>query len=185
MKRLFVAIPIIPSQKLLETVEKLKKTLSFEKIKWVEKQNIHFTLHFFGDVFEKNIPNLCTVFRNISAKIPVFQISINNLGVFRNWNSPNVLWAGIEKSEHFLTLFNEIQNEIEKLDYQRENRFSPHLTLARMREVNDKIAFKNAISPEINTQFQHFEVKYFTLFESILRHEGPIYKSLENFSLKK
>ena len=49
MKRLFVALKINPDQNFLEVYDKLKSSLRHEKIKWVEMQNLHLTLKFFGD----------------------------------------------------------------------------------------------------------------------------------------
>ncbi|MFU8845056.1 MAG: 2'-5' RNA ligase family protein, partial [Bacteroidales bacterium] len=56
MKRLFAAIKVMPDEEFMRVFMTLKRDLKNEKIKWVDPENIHITLKFFGETPESKIP---------------------------------------------------------------------------------------------------------------------------------
>ena len=56
MKRLFAAIKIHPSARFISVLNAISASLSHERIKWVEPENMHLTLKFFGETAENKIP---------------------------------------------------------------------------------------------------------------------------------
>jgi 2'-5' RNA ligase len=61
MKRLFIAVKIVPEGDLLRMISSVKASLGDESIKWVDPGNIHITLAFLGDTEEKKIKTLTRI----------------------------------------------------------------------------------------------------------------------------
>ena len=61
----------------------------------------------------------------------------------------------------------------------------PHLTLGRIKLLKDKKMFQQIIDQNRGISSQEINVDRFSLFESILKKEGPVYQTLQIFSLRK
>ena len=57
-KRIFLAIKIHPEPELPELVDLLRDELADERIKWVDDDQFHITLKFFGDTPESKIEQI-------------------------------------------------------------------------------------------------------------------------------
>ena len=64
--------------------------------------------------------------------------------------------------------------------FKKEKRFYPHITLGRVKFVNDPETFVPALK-EITVEPKQFEVKEFKLIKSTLTSEGPVYEDLAIF----
>lgn len=183
MKRLFAAIKIHPSPRYLNVFNELRSSLRHESIKWIEPENMHLTLKFFGETDEKHIPFIQKVLAEAAAKTKPFTLKIENTGIFGSRYDPKVLWFGIQKHGELESLVQHIFAGLEKSAWEpdRQN-FVPHLTIGRIRKLNDKPLFQNIISQYNTVEIQEENVSEITLYESILRREGPLY--LNVFSAK-
>jgi 2'-5' RNA ligase len=77
-----------------------------------------------------------------------------------------------------------IDKELLKLGFNPDAReFKPHLTLGRVKWVNDKNYLRDVVSRDKDTFFQEIKVNEIIFYESILRAEGPVYKPIEKFIL--
>lgn len=132
--RLFVAIDIPAEIKdaLRCFVDRLRPTA---KIAWSPVDNLHVTTKFIGDWPE---PRLDEMKRKLSS-VPVggaIEIAVKGLGWFPNPRRPRVFWAGIEGGEPLRVLAQVTEQAAARLGVPLEERvFSPHLTLARIREA--------------------------------------------------
>jgi 2'-5' RNA ligase len=176
MKRLFVAIKINPDKYFLDQMHLLKNELRHEKIKWVEDQNIHITLKFFGDTDERKIPEIMNVLKKVADVNPAFGFSLKSLGVFGSRYDPRVLWIGIEPYERLVKLMKDLHAELKPIGYDpdRQN-LVPHLTIGRIKEIKDKQLFKGIIEKFREISTPEMMAKEIILFESILKREGPVY----------
>ena len=64
----------------------------------------------------------------------------------------------------------------------RQN-FVPHLTIGRIKNVDDKKFFNQIIEKYATADIQKGNVTEIYLYESILRKEGPIYNVVKSFKL--
>ena len=55
MKRTFIAVPVPVEEPLRKLLGELRHTFCEDKIKWIEPENLHLTLFFFGDTDDDNI----------------------------------------------------------------------------------------------------------------------------------
>lgn len=184
MKRTFIATKITPGEKLLKTYTKLRNELKNEKIKWVNSDHFHITLFFLGDTEEEMIPRVRTQVDNLVDQFTSFYINLSGLGVFKNINKPRVLWAGIYQYETLKEIKERIENEMVALGFPKEEReFRPHLTMARLKWINDKEKLKSLLEEYQNEDFQQVKINEIIYYESILKPSGPVYKPLEKIIL--
>ena len=176
--RTFIAI-FLPKEildYLYEIENKLKKELP-GKINWVAKKNLHFTLKFLGNIDEKNINSIKERLKRI--RFSSFKINLDKIGVFPNEEFIRVIWIGL-KSKELLDLQKLIDYELLDL-FSKDQNFVSHLTLGRVKNIQDKDKFKKNLY--INIEDKEFEVNEFCLVKSELHKEGPSYEILERFKL--
>ena len=184
MKRLFAAVHVIPSREFRELFTSLQRGLYFADIKWVNPENIHITLKFFGETEEDRIPGISKVLKEVCGHHAPFTFTIAETGIFGSSYNPRVIWFGIRNAEALTALAQEVISEVEVLGWERDRQnFVPHLTVGRVKNAKDKRLFQKMIEEHNKALIQEVSVVEFHLYESILQREGPIYKILESFRL--
>ena len=132
--RLFVAIDIPAEIKdaLRCFVSRLRPTA---KIGWSPVDNLHITTKFIGEWPEPRLDEM----RRVLTSVPIagaIDITVKGLGWFPNPRRPRVFWAGVEGGEPLGTLAQATEQVAAELGVPVEERaYSPHLTLARIREA--------------------------------------------------
>jgi 2'-5' RNA ligase len=185
MKRLFAAIKIEPGEKYLQLFSELKNQLKHERIKWVEPQFTHLTLKFFGETSDDLIPAIHQCISNTAARHSVFRLHISRTGIFGSRYDPRVIWFGIDYEKSLHMLASDFTTELAEKGWQADRQnFVPHLTLARIKELNDKALFQQIINKYSAEYIQHQQVTGITLYESILKPTGPVYIKLFEGLLK-
>ena len=111
-----------------------------------------------------------------------FNIKINKIGVFSK-KFIRIIWVGIEEKGESRMLWKLQQDIDRKLSdlFSKEKRFMGHITIGRLKKVEDKIKFLEDLKKlKINLEF---EVNRFKLKQSILKKECPEYSDLEVYDL--
>ena len=153
MKRLFIAINILPQQELLKVYNEVKKRCYAGKIKWVDTELFHLTLKFLGDTQEDLIESVSNVLDKISNETDCFTFDIKGLGIFGSSYRPRIIRADIENDKSLKILGNSILSGLEKIGFSRDRQnFVPHITLGRIKYVQDKRLLQEVIS-EFSTHF--------------------------------
>jgi len=180
-KRVFIAInlPEDVKKNFDPIVEELKKLNPDYGIKWVEPENLHLTLHFFGDLNEKQITLVEGGIEEISKRIESFKLNIGTSGCFPNEREPRVFFAAVEDTEILHDLIGKLEVMLENLGYKVDTRpWQGHLTLGRIKDWSRcKIA-------SVKIPSMTFSVKSVELMESELTPDGPVYSVLKSFPLK-
>jgi len=186
MKRLFAAIKIHPTAKYISLFNEITSSLRHERIKWVEPENMHLTLKFFGETDEKRIPAIWQALKLAAAENQPFRIKISDTGIFGSRYDPRVVWFGIEHQLMLEKLANSVLTELEKNGWERDRQnFVPHLTIGRIKEIQDKTLFQQIIGKHKRIEIQDEKVTEIILYQSILRREGPLYIKEAAFELGK
>ncbi len=166
--------------------------LNSKGIKWVSAKNVHLTLKFLGDVKEDLIPDIEKGLALICVKHDVFNINIQGAGAFPNFKYPNVLWIGIDESEELKELYEDIEESMSELGFEKEDRkFSPHLTIGRaIGRAIGRVKERKGIEPVIkelytfkDTFFGSIEVNEVLLMQSVLKSTGAEYLKIAGFRL--
>jgi len=183
-KRIFAAVKFKPEDELLDVLSDFKESLCGEKIKWVEESNFHITLKFFGDVELDKIEDIVEALNKLSLGYSSFNMKLQGAGFFGKATNPKVIWIGIEDTSHLKSIYEQIEKTTLDLGYPNETReFSPHLTLGRVKYMNNAIRLHELAKKYKNVHFQTSVIDHFILYESILRSSGPIYKPINLFKL--
>jgi len=174
VKRLFVAVNL-PSSLKEALFQKYCGLLSAESFKLVEKENLHLTLKFLGNLPVEKIPELCRTLSAISSEKKL-TASLEGFGSF----GKNILWIGISKgSEEMQGLSNKINNSL-GTEFEE---FSPHLTIARNKHASNLEFHKVLEALQKIKVSESFEVKSVDLMESALGEKGPKYSVIRSFEL--
>jgi 2'-5' RNA ligase len=176
--RLFVAIDI--SREVQNNLSALLQRLRpAAKLQWSPIQNLHVTTKFIGEWPEERLEEMKKTLTQVPAS-GAFDISIRGLGWFPNPRSPRVFWAGVDGGEPLSALAAATEAATAKSGVPRENRqYSPHLTLARIRDRVPLEAFRKAIAALSSDDFGSFRATAFVLYLSA----GGKYTHLAEFPL--
>ncbi|MGC9109953.1 MAG: RNA 2',3'-cyclic phosphodiesterase [Caldimicrobium sp.] len=184
MVRAFLAIDLPEDLKReLSELSKIEVSESL-KLKWVEEENLHLTIHFFGNISEKLVEKILDKAKEVFKEISPFSLELTEIGYFANQGNPKVIWIGVKDTSHVLERINRALKELLKklkIEAPREE-FHPHITLLRVKKIEKKEAFQN-FWEAIKTQAKaykdlKFSVKEIILFKSELTPKGPKYSPL-------
>lgn len=153
-------------------------------LKIVDRENIHLTLRFLGNVSESRLELIKDVVREF-ATIDPFRIRVEGLGVFPKPSFIRVIWAGVTKGEDELKfLRRELDQKLTEIDYPPEEKeFTPHYTIARMKSGRAKDKVLSLIRGRSGDRFGSIEVDEIKLKKSELTSQGPVYTALETVEL--
>jgi 2'-5' RNA ligase len=183
-KRLFIAVRIEPDIPLLNWFKQVKETLKNEEIRWTRLENLHLTLLFLGDTNIELIPEISTALERSTVSYQYFRFSLSGLGVFRSLSYPRVLWIGIKETEKLGLIKESIDNQLKPLlNKDVTGSFKPHLTLGRMKRIENLELLKELISKYRDNKFMEVEIDEIILYESILNKSGPVYKVIKTIPL--
>ena len=184
--RTFIAVELDENlrDELVRVQDKLRA--SDADIKWTDPENIHLTLNFLGDTAPSKVETIKSILSEIAAGSSAFPVDITELGAFPDILFPKVIWAGITRNAEVLTrIAQELESRLVKFKSKKEDRkFSPHITLGRMRTPRSKdklcAALEETNLPKGLTQ----TIRNLTLYQSQLTPTGPVYSVLGKAQLK-
>lgn len=178
--RLFVAIDL-PEQ-VNEMLQKVQAVLP--KAQMSLASGFHLTLKFLGDCDDELKSKVEKELAEI--KFEPFEANIEGIGTFGG-SHPRVISVGLKCPESVFETVKEIETRMVKLGFAVENRFVPHLTLARIKYVKNPKYFLEELNKisvakicgDVNAM--KFTVKEFLLFKSQLSSSGAVYTKLAKF----
>ncbi len=176
--RCFIAIDL--TRDVRDEIERVQQELLARKGwagKVTERENLHLTLKFLGEIDEGKLKEVISKLREI--QMPDFSCYLGNLGVFTP-SLIKIVWIHIIGKE-VLELQKQIDDKLRGM-FPPEARFMSHLTIARVKSVNDKKLFLDEIG-KIKTQNLKIPIREFCLMKSELGENGPSYMEIEKFRL--
>ena len=173
--RTFIAIEL--PEELSAKLKSIQEQLVTDSAKLTLTRAFHLTLKFLGEIDDSRADDL----KNMLAKIKFkpFEARLTKLGFFPDENYIRVIHIGLEPEKQIKALQKNIESSLPK--FKKDNRFHPHITLARVKFVKDKEQFKTTISKIKLPEFPEFKVENFKLIKSTLTPEGPVYEELASF----
>ena len=154
---------------------------NFFKGKLTEKENLHLTLNFLGNIENEQIEEIKKELRQV--KFGKFSCKIGKAGFFDNEDHVRIIWVELLSEGDKLNVLQKKISEILSEFKTDDKEFSSHITVARVKIVTDK---KNLIKEMKNIHFKNldFETDKFSLMKSELMRQGPEHRTLEEFKLK-
>jgi len=179
--RSFIAVEL--PEDIKKGLKRVQTELGLDKygfVKSVSPDGIHLTLKFLGGVAASKIKDVVSVMERASQGVKPFGLEISQVGAFPNFNRPRVLWVGIKGDvDKLLAWQQRLDDGMAPLGFARENRpFTPHLTLARLREncsPADRLQLGEAVSKSQVQVDYKFAVNTLSLMRSQLMPTGAVY----------
>lgn len=178
MPRLFVAIDL---------PETLRARLAglcsgIEGARWVAPENMHLTLRFIGEVPAADADDIAHTLTRVRA--PDFALTLAGVGYFGARRRVRAIWAGVERNPALEDLHRRVDAALRHAKISPDARkFSPHLTLARFRDVRPA-----RVAPWIEAhslfRAEPFPVHGFSLYSSLLGSGDPVYRDEAKFLLQ-
>lgn len=176
MIRLFVAIALPDGA--AETL--LAMQSGVPGARWQEREQMHLTLRFIGEVDGRDAQSIDDALSAISA--PRFALQLKGVGEFGG-NQPRALWAGIAPSDALTHLQRKIESALQRIELAPEKRkFTPHVTLARLKGVSRGRVMDFLVDHALYRSAP-FEVGEFVLYSSQLSPNGSLYTPERSYAL--
>jgi len=147
----------------------------------VPTEQIHLTLAFLGEVDEAVLERLTGELARIH--LPEFRLCFSGTGCFPGRHRPRVAWVGLEPQPRLTHLAAGVYEAVLACGIHQEERpFSPHITLARLRQSPPR-ACDAFLDQHPKQKLPPFPVREFTLFQSRLTPQGALHIPIRNFPL--
>ncbi len=161
----------IPKE-LHETLLNMQKKLVGKWWKATPSDQFHITLLYLGGSSKQNLENASKHALEIAKTTAEFTGKLRGTGFFPNEGGPRV-WFVKAENETFTALHETLRD---KLEIVPEEKFKPHVTLARKKGASPR--------PAPIVLDLEWQVTEFALVRSTLAKEGPTYTILERFKLQ-
>ena len=169
----------------LNSKELISRYTSFQAVandfvcgKWVEPENLHFTILFLGNIEEYKYEELNEKSSHIIKSYKDY-IKVQGIMTFKEYNpNPQIVFNVINPSKNLFKIHYEIQSITDELLIPTDKKkFKPHLTLCRTKSPDIQKMH------ELIQKYESFTLGDFTEYqinfiESKLTPKGPIYKVL-------
>ena len=172
--RVFISIDF--PKNIQEEVKKIQDKLPEFKGKKTEPENLHLTLKFLGEINQKQLEEIKERLKGI--KFFRFETEFKNMGFFDH-QKYGVVWIHLSNCDTLQKIVDSVLKDFFKSEY----RFMGHLTIARVKKLENKGKFLEDLK-RIEVPSLNFKVDNFKLKKSILKVEGPVYETLEEYKLE-
>jgi len=179
MIRAFISVNLTPEIK--EKIGEAERDFDMNGVKLVDPSLIHVTLKFLGNIDEGKVDEIEAALRKVTVK--PFHAEFKSLGGFPNSRSPRVIWIGAEGD--FTELNKQVEALMEELGFEREGRFSPHVTIGRIKfpAPEQKQKLPGLFEKYTNYGAGGMLVDSIYLMKSTLSPKGPKYDVLKEIKL--
>jgi 2'-5' RNA ligase len=183
MARLRTFLALDPGKALHERLLNLQEKLAEAggDVKWVEAANLHLTLHFLGEVEDRDLAAICQVTSEVAASLDRFTFSLHGVGCFPNARRPRVLWVGVgEGRDAVIGLHAALEQPLLDLGcYRRETRpFAPHLTVGRVNSERASEQLTASLKARADWHGGETTIEEVLVMSSELLRSGPVYTVL-------
>lgn len=154
-------------------------------LKLVNPHIQHFTIRFLGEIdeVEKN-----QIIETLQGKVEDFELNLKfrGVGAFPDARRISVIWIGIDPSSSTILEkkageVNALLKSIPNLRNEKEERFSPHVTISRVRSGRNKEKLAEFLKQHGSDEFGNTKIRNLRLKLSQLTPSGPVYSDLHIF----
>ncbi len=178
MIRTFIAVELPDT--FIPEIERISATLKSPGVKLVQPGLVHITMKVLGDIPEDKVEPVISALSQINCR--PFKADIKGIGVFPKPDYIKVIWIGAQGD--FDTLHKEIERVLSLFRFEKEQKFTPHATLARVKQLQKKEALLEKINKLRDINLGTISVDSISLKKSTLTPDGPIYQTLGKIKLR-
>lgn len=183
VRRIFVAIDISEDVRgrVAAYISELSSRFPDMPVKWEPPEKLHLTLRFVGNVDDPGLDDISKLVEKAAGFSRPFRLRIRGNGAFEK-GSRAVLWIGAEAADaekyqdplHRLAVLLDLKGVSRR-------RFSPHLTIARIKEPKKASGLINA-HRQLTFDAGEFEVNTLVMYESKLLPTGSVYSVVRKYA---
>ncbi len=160
-----------------------------ESIRINAADRIHLTLHFLGHRPRSEVEQLPSALGPSVARHQGFRLNAEGVGAFPDMRRPRVLWAGLTGADlsRLTALQAELGDALRKSGVALEDRFHPHLTLARVvrpPRAQERTVLRGWSTTWARASFGDIPVERVQLIRSQLGGGPARYTTLATFDLQ-
>jgi RNA 2',3'-cyclic 3'-phosphodiesterase len=178
--RAFVAIPVPGHvRRMLGNIQSdIQKTGI--QASWPNPDTFHLTLKFLGPVRPDILARVKAVMERFSGACPDLTLTAGSIGFFPGIRNARVIWADIKgQTPQLSQLFRELDTAFHALGFSRQaNRFSPHITLARLKAPVPARTLICLMGRFEKTRSNPFHARHMNLYKSVLTPRGAVHTCL-------
>src|SRR3989338_5381159 len=169
--RLFISIEV--PDEIKEYLGNIQQKIDVlkDKVRWIGQKQMHLTLKFLGKVQTDKVKDISEALRGI--KVAPFSVNLGDIGVFPSEDYIRVIWVGLNPEKEVLELQKNIDESLKKL-FDKEKDFKSHITLARVKYIENKEDFIGKLK-NVKIEGKKIDVSNFKLMKSTLTPLGPVY----------
>jgi RNA 2',3'-cyclic 3'-phosphodiesterase len=176
--RCFIAISF--PDEVVEEIARIQELLQKRNFtgKLTELKNLHLTLKFLGEIDAEKLAIVQDRLKKIQFNR--LDLKLGEVGTFARFGEPKIVWIKLE-GQALWDLQSAIENVMHELGFKKEEKFMAHITLARIKYVEDKKGFRESVK-QIKPKKAEFSINEFTLKKSELQPLGPIYSDIATYT---
>lgn len=178
--RLFVAIDVTEAVK--HELERLQRELQRSHLliaTYPKTDALHLTLQFIGDVDETLVPAIQEQLTHIA--VPRDDAQLDGIDIFMVRHKITVIFVRVAAT-HLALLAQRINEQLRDFVEPEHRPFVGHLTLARVKAVDDRERLLDFLGTLSVNQIQ-FPIREFVLKQSVLNAQGPQHADVQVYPL--
>lgn len=179
LTRTFIAVDI-DNPEIIARIQEIQRELRESGIvsKDVEPENLHITLWFLGELPENKLRIVLDEVSKI--RFNSFELKIENVGYFPGGNRINVIWLKAEDQTNTLNhILDQLISNLGQKGFKYDERgFTPHLTIARVKYIQDKDRALKKLEKLRSIHLGYQIIDSVKVKKSVLTSKGPIYSDL-------
>ncbi len=168
-----------------EVGDALRARIGEREVKWVDPENLHITLRFFGDLDPDAVESAAALVRQQDGAFDAPPTRWASVGAFQSPRRVQVIWLGLEDPDRRLDqLAAEVNRALEAAGFGRADKpFKSHVTLGRVRRGR-RVSFER-LSERLTIPATGFSISGIALMKSVLTPQGPVYTPLETAAARR
>ncbi|MBI2405709.1 RNA 2',3'-cyclic phosphodiesterase [Candidatus Microgenomates bacterium] len=189
MTRAFIAIR--PPEEIVHKIQSSINTFKkeFPTINWEDSEKLHITLVFLGFVSKEKLSSVTRILKEISTNNAPFSLSLGeSMYLYKRHGDSMIVLEVHDVEEKLKNLQSQLRNELKRIEFSLSKRFSPHVTIGRLKRMRYPHEVKQLLSNirKVETQpIGEFKVNAVNIYETTYsKHMNTShYRLIQSFSL--
>lgn len=155
---------------------KMKRTLQDKErtVRWIPPEMWHITLQFLGELNDEELTRVYSALNSWAPRVNGLELKVQGVGAFPDPHDARVLWLGVQNSQVLQGLQQGLQNHLRtfQVDTVEDRPFLPHLTLARLRNLQ---SVQDLVNLGGRKSFGEYGIAEVVLFQSVIQQQMSKY----------
>ena len=153
-------------------------------VKLVERENLHFTVKFLGEISESATKEAKS--RLAGIKADAAEVQVQGTGAFPQLSNPRVIWVGVLQADEgkVSQIASEVSKALEGVAPDDDKQFRAHITVARVRSPRNARELGELLRETSGRSFGDAKLSLLKLKSSVLTPSGPVYEDIGMFPLR-